>query len=142
MLKYVSTSSGRALLIIDGLVILLAAFVFSAELALYALISVYISSRVIDFVQEGGGYDKAAFIISDKEKEIAREILTTMERGATFFEGRGAYSLKEKGILLTVVSRSEVTKLKNLVSDIDPDAFVIVTNVNEVLGEGFQENVS
>jgi uncharacterized membrane-anchored protein YitT (DUF2179 family) len=139
LLRYVSTSSGQALLIIDGLVILLAAFVFSAELALYALISVFISSRVIDAVQEGVGYGKAAFIISDYEKRIAQGILNDMERGATFFDGKGAYSLKKKGIILTVVSRSEVTRLKNLVSGVDPDAFVIVTSVNEVLGEGFKE---
>ena len=140
ILRYFNTSSGQTLLVIDGCVILLAAFVFSAELALYALISVFISSRIVDVVQEGVGYGKAAFIISEYEDDIARAVLTQLERGATFFDGKGAYSLKEKGILLTVVHRSEVTRLKVLVSEIDPDAFVIVTNVNEVLGEGFKEH--
>lgn len=139
-LKYFSTSSGQALLFIDGLVIFLAGLVFSAELALYAMISVFISSRVIDVVQEGVGFGRAAFIISDHEQEIAEAVLNDLERGATFFEGKGAYSLNKKGILLTVVNRSEVSRLKKLVSEIDPSAFVIVANVNEVLGEGFKEH--
>ena len=140
LLRYFATSSGQALLAIDGLVILLAGFVFSAELALYALISVFISSQVIDVVQEGVGYGRAAFIISDHEDEIAQAVLTRLDRGATLFKGKGAYSKREKGILLTVVNRSEVTRLKVLVSEIDPSAFVIVTDVNEVLGEGFKEH--
>lgn len=138
LLKYIATSSGQALLVIDGFVIALAGFVFSAELALYALIAVFITSRVIDIVQEGVGYGRAAFIISDHDQEIAQAIIKRLDRGATFFDGRGAYSLKKKGILLTVVNRSEVTRLKVLVSEIDPAAFVIMTNVNEVLGEGFK----
>ena len=140
VLKYFSTSSGQALLVIDGLVIVLAGIVFSAELALYALISVFISSQVIDVVQEGVSHGRAAFIISDHEKEIAQAVLKELDRGATFFEGKGAYSLTKKGILLTVVNRSEVTRLKILVSEIDPSAFVIVANANEVLGEGFKEH--
>lgn len=128
------------MLFFDGLVITLAAFVFSTELALYALISVFISSRVVDVVQEGVGTGRAAFIISDYGKEIAQAILSRMDRGVTFLEGKGAYSQKKKEILLIVVNRSEITRLKVLVSEIDPAAFVIVSNANEVLGEGFKEH--
>lgn len=138
LLKYYSTSSGQALLFFDGLVIVLAAFVFSTELALYALIAVFISSRVIDVVQEGLGYGRAAFIISDKGEEIAQAIMTRLDRGATFLEGRGAYLQQQKKVLLTVVNRSEITRLKVLVSEIDSRAFVIVANANEVFGEGFK----
>lgn len=141
LLKYVSTSSGQALLLFDGLVILLAAFVFSAELALYALTSVFISSRVIDVVQEGVGYGRAAFIISDRGEEIAQAVLKGLERGVTFLEGRGGYSQQRKQVLLTVVNRSEITRLKVLVSEIDGAAFVVVANANEVLGEGFKEHL-
>lgn len=140
LLKYYSTSSGQALLFFDGLVIVLAAFVFSTELALYALIAVFISSRVIDVVQEGLGYGRAAFIISDKGDEIAEAIMTRLDRGATFLEGRGAYRQQQKKVLLTVVNRSEITRLKVLVSEIDSTAFVVVANANEVLGEGFKEH--
>jgi len=141
LLEYFPTSSGQALLFFDGLVIVLAAFVFSTELALYALISVFISSRVIDVVQEGVGYGRAALIISDHGEEIAQAILNRLDRGATFLEGTGAYSGKKKKILLTVVNRSEITRLKVLVSEIDHSAFVIVANANEVLGEGFKEHI-
>lgn len=140
LLKYFPASSGQALLMIDGLVIVLAGIVFSAELALYALIAVFITSRVIDVVQEGLGYAKAALIISDHEEEIAKAVMNQLDRGATFLEGKGAYSLKKKGILLVVVNRSQVTCLKVLVSEIDPAAFVLVTSVNEVLGEGFKKH--
>lgn len=140
LLKFFATSSGQALLFFDGLVIAIAAFVFSTELALYALISVFISSRIVDVVQEGVGTGRAAFIISDYGKEIAEAILSHMDRGVTFLEGKGAYSQKEKEILLIVVNRSEITRLKVLVSEIDPVAFIIVANANEVLGEGFKEN--
>ena len=137
---YFSISIGQALLIFDGFVIALAGVVFSAELALYALVSVFITSRVVDVVQEGMGYAKAAFIISDFSEAIARAVTTHLGRGATFLEGRGAFTLEEKGVLLAVVGRAEVTKLKNVVSEIDPRAFVIVSSVHEVLGEGFKEH--
>lgn len=141
LLKFFATSSGQALLFFDGLVIALAAFVFSTELALYALISVFITSRVIDVVQEGVNTGRAAIIISDHGKEIAQAILTCLDRGVTFLEGTGGYSQRKKEILLVVVNRSQITQLKVLVSEIDPAAFVLVSNANEVLGEGFKEHV-
>jgi len=136
--KFFKTTSGQGLLFIDGMVILLAGIVFSAELALYALISVFITSRVIDVVQEGVGA-KAAIIISDHTDGIARAIISQLDRGATLMEGTGAYTRKSRGVLLTVVGRWEVARLKSLVWEVDPCAFVIVTNAHEVLGEGFKE---
>jgi len=136
--KFFKVSSGQGLMLIDGLVIILAGIFFSAELALYALIAVFITSKVIDVVQEGLGA-KAALIISDHTDQIAREILTQMERGATLMKGIGAYTGKEKGLILTVVGRWEVAKLKSLVREVDPYAFVIVAEAHEVLGEGFKE---
>ncbi|NLO89868.1 MAG: YitT family protein [Clostridia bacterium] len=136
--KFFKVSSGQGLMLIDGIVIILAGIFFSVELALYALIAVFITTRVIDVVQEGLGA-KAAFIISDHTDKIAREILTQMERGATLMKCTGAYTCREKGLLLTVVGRWEVTKLKSLVKEVDPYAFVIVADAHEVLGEGFKE---
>ncbi len=140
LLKFYPTSSGQALLFFDGLVIILAAFVFSAELALYALIAVFISTRVIDVVQEGVSYARVIYIISDRGDEIADAIITCLDCGATILEGRGAYCKHRKPVVMTVVNRSNITRLKAIVSEIDNTAFVIVTNAHEVFGEGFTEN--
>lgn len=131
-------SSGQSLVAADLAIIIAAGFIFHPEVALFALLSIFVSSKAIDFVQEGYSFSKAAIIISDKKGDVISEkILGELGRGATFLEGRGAYSGKHKGIILCVVSQSEVTHLKNIVKEIDPTAFVIMSNVGEVLGEGF-----
>lgn len=134
----VRVSSGWALLFIDGAVIGMAALVFGVELALYALLSLFISSRVIDVVQEGVGYAKLAIIISPHHEAISRAILYELGRGVTGLAGRGLWTSEQREILLCVVNRSEVTRLKYLVAKIDPRAFLIVGNTHEVLGEGFK----
>ena len=131
-------SSGQSLIIADLLIIVVAGFVFNAEVALFALLSLFVSGKVVDIVQEGFAFSKAALIISDKKQDaISAKIFEELGRGATFLQGRGAYSRVEKGIILCIVSQSQVTRLKNIVREIDPSAFVIVSNVGEVLGEGF-----
>ena len=131
-------SSGQSLIIADLLIIVVAGFVFNAEVALFALLSLFVSGKVVDLVQEGFSFSKAALIISDKKQDaISAKIFEELGRGATFLQGRGAYSRVEKGIILCIVSQSQVTRLKNIVREIDPSAFVIVSNVGEVLGEGF-----
>lgn len=131
-------SSGQSLIIADLLIIVVAGFVFNAEVALFALLSLFVSGKVVDIVQEGFAFSKAALIISDKKQDVITEkIFEELGRGATFLQGRGAYSRVEKGIILCIVSQSQVTRLKNIVREIDPSAFVIVSNVGEVLGEGF-----
>jgi len=137
--KYIKVSVGKGLLLIDTLVIILAGIVFDVELALYALIALFAAVKVIDLVQEGLGYVKAALIISDKPEQLGQAILTRLNRGATALHGRGIYTGKDRDVILVVLSRSEVTKIKALVHSIDPGAFVIVTNVNEALGEGFKD---
>lgn len=137
--RFFPISAGVGLLVVDALVITLAGIVFNMEMALYALLALFLTSRAIDTVQEGGGYAKAALIISDHSEEIAQRILTELDRGATGIQGRGLYTNRERELLLVVVQRSEVSRLKNLVANIDPRAFVIVSNVHEVLGEGFRE---
>lgn len=129
-------SLGRSLLIVDGLVIIGAGIFFNLELAMWALVTVFITSKVIDTVQEGVTA-KAAFIISDKHREIGELILKEIDRGGTGFKGRGLYTGYDKEIILTVVSQSQITQLKDLVYTVDPEAFIIVTDVREVLGEGF-----
>lgn len=129
---------GFLLFTIDGMVIIAAGLVFNAELALLALITVYLTGRIIDFVQEGFNYAKAVFIISDDSNTIADAVLKQMDRGVTAMSGRGAFTGTDKDVLLSVVGRGEISRLKELVREIDPGAFVIVTDVHEVLGEGFK----
>lgn len=134
---YTTMSTGRALLLADGLVILLAALAFSPELALYALLAVFLTGKAIDFVQEGQGYAKAAYIISTHSAQIGQAILTELQRGATALRGKGLYTGEGREVLLVIVSRTEVAQLKGLVSRLDPRAFMVIHDVHEVLGEGF-----
>ncbi|MTV48652.1 DUF2179 domain-containing protein [Heliobacillus mobilis] len=129
---------GRVLLMFDVIVITSIAFIFGKAVAMYTLLAVFVASRVIDFVQEGAYTARAAMIISEKSEEIARRVVSELERGATVFSGRGAYTAEEKNILYCVVSRSELVRLKGVVYDTDPKAFMIINEVHEVLGEGFR----
>lgn len=134
-----AVSIGQGVLLVDVLVVAIAGIVFNAELALYAVISLFVSSKIIDLVQLGFNLAKAALIISDKSAEIREHILEKMGRGVTTLDGKGGYTGKDKDVLLVIVSRAEVTQLKRLVSKIDADSFVILTEVHEVMGEGFKE---
>ncbi|MGE5582695.1 MAG: YitT family protein [Bacillota bacterium] len=138
--RFTGISVGYSLLLFDGTVIVLAGLVFhSVELALYAMITLFITSKALDAVLEGLNYAKAAFIISDNPQAISKRILTDLQRGATGLIGRGLYSTQKKEVILSVISRAEEIKLKELVKEIDPRAFIIITDVREVLGEGFKE---
>ncbi len=137
---FTGISMGQAILLLDGLVIGLAGLVFkSVELMLYALISIVVSGKIIDGVLEGFNYSKGVYIISDHSDRIAQRILDEMNRGVTGLSGRGIYSGQAREILLCVVGRAEEIRLKRLVKEEDPKAFVIITDVHEVLGEGFKE---
>ena len=131
-------SLGQALLVIDFSIIALAGFLFSPDLALYALLSLIISSRTIDLVQEGTDYARAAYIISERPEEVAQAVLDKMERGVTILHGTGAYTGRERKVLFVIVSRPEIPRVKEIVADLDPNAFMAITDVHEVLGEGFK----
>jgi len=136
--KYTGVSLGIAVLLIDGLVVLSAAIIFGPERALYALISLYITGKTIDVIQVGLHVSKIAFIISENIEKIQEAILYDLDRGVTRIPGYGGFTEKERPVLMCVVSQNEINSLKKLVQEIDPRAFVIVTNTNEVLGEGFR----
>ena len=138
--RFSSLSMGQAVLVLDGLVIALAGLVFkSVDLMLYALISIVVSGKIIDGVLDGFNYSKGVYIISDQSERIAQRILNEMDRGGTGLAGRGVYSGQAREVLLCVIGRTEEMRLKRLVKEEDPNAFVIITTVHEVLGEGFQE---
>ena len=136
---YTSFSIGQGLLLADGFVVLLAGVFFNAEVALYAAITILISSKTIDLVQEGFDFAKAVLIISSESERVKAEVINVLDRGLTVLKGYGGYTGDDKNVLLCIISRSEVVKLKRLVYQVDPDAFMIITNVHEALGEGFKE---
>lgn len=132
-------SVGRALLFIDTAVIIFATLAFkSFLLALYAILSLYISSKIIDVILEGMNFAKAVFIISDHADTIARGIMDELERGVTALNGAGMYSGNDKKVLYCVIQRGQLQELKAIVKRTDPKAFVILSDVTEVLGEGFK----
>jgi uncharacterized membrane-anchored protein YitT (DUF2179 family) len=131
-------SIGKSALMLDALVILSASFVFGPEKALYALLSVYITSKAIDIVQIGLHFSKIALIISDKYQDIQSAVLSDLERGATRLEGYGGFTQSKKDVLLVVVSQNEVNNLKEILKRVDPHAFVMMWDSYEVLGLGFR----
>ncbi len=138
--SYIGINVGQLLFMVDGLVVLIAGIVFKSwELAMYALLSIFVASWLVDLVQEGISYTKAFFIISDKHREIADLIMSDLNRGVTALKAQGMYTGTEREILLAVVNRIEISRLKNLVYEIDPGAFVILADVHEVFGEGFKK---
>lgn len=137
--KYFGISMGRTMFAFDAIVIGTSAFVISLDKAMYTLIAVFIGARVIDFVQEGAYAAKAATIISDHAPQIADRIMKEMERGATLLKGRGGYTGSDKEVLYCVISRNELSRLKKLVYSVDQRAFIVVNDVHDVLGEGFEK---
>lgn len=129
----------KVMLAIDGLIILLGMMIFGSTKAMYAIIAVFITSKVITWVLEGLNYAKAAFIISDKNKEIADAIMHQIPRGVTGIKAQGMYTKEDKDMLFVVVSQKEITRLRELVKGIDTNAFVTIADVREVLGQGFIE---
>lgn len=139
--KYVRHYSVVQILqVIDGMVVLAGLYVFGLKPALYAIVAIFITSKVSDALMEGMKYSKAAFIITDYYKEIADAIMTQLDRGLTGMDATGMYSGDKKTVLYCVVSKKEIVELKDIVAKIDPKAFVIVTDAREVFGEGFLEN--
>ena len=125
--------------VLDAIIVLIGAGVFGITYALYALIAIYSVSKVSDGIIEGMKYSKVAYIISDKSTEIAAAILKELERGVTALDAKGMYSGNRKDVLFCVVSRKEIAQLKELVVGQDAQAFVIVSDAREDLGEGFIE---
>jgi uncharacterized membrane-anchored protein YitT (DUF2179 family) len=131
---------GLAVAALDGLVILSAGLFISLENALYALIGLFTTSKTIDVIQTGLQTSKAAYIISRDPERVSEAILHELDRGLTRLQGTGGFTGDDRPVLLTVVGQNEVLRLKLLVRDADPDAFVIITNAAEVLGEGFHDD--
>ena len=136
--KHISfLSVGVLLFAMDFIVIVAAAVFIGANEALYAIIDIYASSKMIDAVLIGLTADKACFIISDAWEKVSERILTEMNRGATQLKARGAWSKEERPVVMSVVSRNELSTIKKIVQEEDESAFMFVTEAYEALGEGF-----
>ncbi|WP_017755560.1 YitT family protein [Calidifontibacillus oryziterrae] len=136
--KYSGWSMGKTMFLFDACVILLSLITYlDYREAMYTLVAVFVGAKVIDFMQEGAYSARGATIISEKNDQIAQLIMNNMERGVTVLKGIGRFTGKERNILYCVVGRNEIVKLKSLIISIDPHAFVAVSEVHDVLGEGF-----
>lgn len=122
----------------DALIVFLAGIAFSWENALYALVNLYVSGLSAEAVTQGSNVVRTALIITSRTEEVSRKILDEMERGVTVVPARGAYTGAERTVLYCVISRAEVARIKALVSEADPQAFMVIGNAHEALGEGFQ----
>lgn len=130
-------SLGKCALMLDATVVILAGFVVNPETSLYAMIAIYLTSKAIDIIQIGFHFSKVALIISEQHLQIRETVLTKLERGATELTGFGGFSGQEKKVLLIVVSQTEVNQLKEIIKTNDPEAFIIMWDSYEVLGQGF-----
>jgi uncharacterized membrane-anchored protein YitT (DUF2179 family) len=127
----------QSYLLTDAAIVLLAGLAFSWELALYALVSLYVSGLAAELATEGQAVVRTATIISSRPEQVARHILDDMQRGVTVWPGVGAYSGEARQILFCAVSRAEVGQLKAIIHEADPRAFVVIGQAHEALGEGF-----
>ncbi|WP_036659377.1 YitT family protein [Paenisporosarcina sp. FSL H8-0542] len=136
--KYFGWSMGKTMFMFDAAVILLSWLTFlDSRSMMYTLVAVFIGARVIDFVQEGAYAARGAFIISEFQSEIADRIANDMERGVTVLRGFGHFTKSDREVLYCVVGKNEIVRLKSIITSIDPHAFVSMTEVHDVMGEGF-----
>jgi uncharacterized membrane-anchored protein YitT (DUF2179 family) len=131
-------SISQAYLITDGLVVLASGFAFGWERALYGLIVIYVSGLTAELVSEGNSIIRTAFIVTDQPDAVINRIFTTLDRGVTILPGTGAYTGLSRPMLYCVLTRSEINILKTIVHETDPAAFMVISQSNEALGEGFE----
>ena len=134
LMKRFSIRLGTSILTFNAFVLAAGAILFSLEMALYTLVFLFGSSYMVNLVVTGLSQRKAVFIISPQWEEISQEIMEKIQRGVTIIGGRGGYTRREEQILYTVITFRELSRLKQLISVIDPDAFVVVTDTLEVMG--------
>lgn len=135
--KYTGLSSGYAQMIIDAMIVVAAMFIFDLELALYAMITIYICSKVIDFVQLHSSSSKLVLIITEQEEQVTNLIKNEIDRGFTKVWSEGGYSRNKKALLFSVVEQAEAVYLKELIQSQATESFVIFLNASDIIGKGF-----
>jgi len=140
--RFTNMSVGMSIMIVDVVVITLAGITTnSIELALLGYLALFLSSKVIDVILEGMDYARAAFVVSQKNEKIVEDIYEKMKRGVTILDGYSPYTKEKKPVIMCVITKRETQIFKSLVKDIDAEAFVILTDVFEVLGRGFRPRI-
>lgn len=137
--RFFHLAIGKSLLIVDFIITFSSSLVFGIDIALYSMLSVILIGIMVDRFIEGFNICKSVFIVSGSNDEISKYIIYTLDRGCTFLSGMGAYTSEKNNILYVVVSRNQFIKLKKFIKEIDPQAFITVSEVHEVLGEGFKD---
>jgi len=140
--RFTNLSIGMWILIVDFFVITMAGITTNSfELALLGYLALFLSSKVIDLVIEGMDYARAVFVISEEHEHIIEAIYEKMRRGATILDGYSAFTKKKRPVIMCVITKKETPLFKSLVKSVDEKAFVILTDVFEVLGEGFRRRI-
>lgn len=129
----------KLLFILDSSIILLGLFAFGIENCMYAIISVFVCTKVINIILEGIGFAEIVYIITDKSDEVSAKIFEVLDKGVTGIESRGMYTGTQRVTLMTVMPSKSIPKLKEITKEIDKNAFIIVSEAREVFGEGFAE---
>lgn len=129
----------KVLLFFNGLIIFASGFVYSFDRAMYTMVGLFIAYQVLDRIQLGVGKKRQVFIMTSKAQPIARKIMKDLHRGVTYFEGLGAYSHRDLHVIYCIVDQREFVKVREIVDQIDPDAFMSISETVEVKGRGFDE---
>ncbi|MEH7108689.1 MULTISPECIES: YitT family protein [Bacillaceae] len=136
--QFLGWSMGKAMLVMDVLVVAGSIFVIGLEKAMYTLLVVYIGAKAIDFIVEGLDERVAVLIISNSPEKVLESITNKMSRGLTILDGRGGYTGQNKEVLYIVINKQEIVQLKNIIHQIDEHAYVTIHYVHEMLGKGYK----
>ena len=139
LMRFAKFRFSRAILLVDSAVVVFGMIVLGDwRLPLYSLVTIFVASKVIDYIVDGASYDKLLFIISDRKEEIREFILGRMGRGGTYIKSSGMYTSKDKEMIFVVVSRNEVSMIRSMIHEIDPASFVVIVDAHETFGDGFK----
>ena len=142
MNKYLGWSTSIALVVLDVLIVVPSVFIIGLENVLFTIVHLYVQTKVLNFILEGFNPKKSLFIVSDKYEEIATAIEQVIGRSMTLFYARGYYRQDEKKVIMVVINRQQLLPLNKLIGQIDDKAFVVISEVQNVVGEGFSYAVS
>ena len=137
--KYYSLNIGTTFMIVNFFIIALGSIYLGIKPALYTLVCMYTATVVLERVQEGFNTGKAVMIVSNSWEEVANEIIAEVGRGVTYLDGEGAFSKEKRRVIYCVLTMTQLSKVKKIVKDIDPKAFMTVSETTEVLGRGFKK---
>ncbi len=137
--RYTRLPIARCLLIVDSCVVLLGLIVLRDwRIPLYSLVTIYLTTKVMDYILDGGSSNKLLFILSERYESIRNLILDGLDRGGTYIHSTGMYSMQDKKMIFVVINRKELPVVQDYIKQIDPYAFMVVMNAHEIYGEGFK----